>query len=133
MPLSKFRRQIPNSFIRYLETPRNFLLLIRDWSSTYDDPDEFYSFYATRTHKSTNWSNADYDKLVEQARTEKTAGQRMAIYRRIEKLLVDKEVAVLPLFYKADATLVGPRVQGFDAKNPQPCLARELSYGPSPR
>jgi oligopeptide transport system substrate-binding protein len=109
-----------------LRDTKDYSLLIRDITGT-NDPDEFYAFYASETKKSTSWSNPDYDKLIEQSRAEKDPGKRMELYRKMEKLLVSGDYAVLPLFYESDATLVGPRVLGFEKSIMQPCRVRDLS------
>ena len=112
-----------------LRDTQEYSLLLRDWTAS-NDPDEFYSFYATQTRKSTLWSNAEYDKLVEQSRAEKSASKRMDYYRQMERLLVDNEVAVLPILYESDAALVTHQLPTFDPNSPQPCVVRDLGLQP---
>ena len=109
-----------------LRDTQQFSLLIRDWTGT-NDPDQFYSFYASFSKKSTNWSNSIYDKLVLDSRVVKSESARMKLYRQMDETIVQKEFAIIPLFYSADAMLVGNRVAGFDAERPDPCRIRPLS------
>ena len=109
-----------------LRDTQQFSLLMRDWTGT-NDPDAFYSFYASFSKKSTNWSNAKYDKLVQDSRVVKSDGERMKLYREMDETLVQKEFAILPLFYSADAMLVGARISGFNSERADPCRVRALS------
>jgi oligopeptide transport system substrate-binding protein len=109
-----------------LRDTQQFSLLMRDWTGT-NDPDEFYSFYASFSKKSTNWSSVKYDKLVQDSRVVKSDGERMKLYREMDQTLVQKEFAILPLFYSADAMLVGPRISGFNSERADPCRVRALS------
>jgi ABC-type oligopeptide transport system substrate-binding subunit len=102
-----------------------YSLVLRDWTGT-NDPDEFYSFYASQSKKSTSWSSPEYDKLLDQSRAEKDSGKRMLIYQLMDKMLVNDQVAVTPLFYESDASLVSPRISGFDKASPTPCQVRDL-------
>lgn len=112
-----------------LRDTHDYSLLLRDWSAS-NDPDEFYSFYSTQSRKSTVWTNTDYDKLVERSRAEKSTPKRMDLYRQMERLLVDDETAVLPILYESDAALVNNKLQGFDARSPQPCVVRDFDLQP---
>jgi oligopeptide transport system substrate-binding protein len=109
-----------------LRDTQQYSLLIRDWTGTID-PDEFYSFYASFSRKSTSWSDPAYDKLVEQSRYEKNATKRMKLYREMDEMLTQKNFAVLPLYYSADGILVGRRVEGFNADSLDPCKIRAQS------
>jgi oligopeptide transport system substrate-binding protein len=109
-----------------LRDTQQYSLLIRDWTGT-NDPDEFYSFYASFSKKSTNWSNPAYDKLVQDSRVSKSEITRTMLYRKMDEMLLQKEFALVPLFYSADAMLVGPRVSGFNSERPNPCRVRSLS------
>jgi oligopeptide transport system substrate-binding protein len=109
-----------------LRDTQQYSLLLRDWTGTYD-PDEFYSFYASFSKKSTNWSSAAYDKLVQEARIAKSESARMKIYRAMDATLLQKDFVLFPLFYSADAMLVGPRVSGFNSERPDPCRVRALT------
>jgi ABC-type oligopeptide transport system substrate-binding subunit len=102
-----------------------YSLVLRDWTGT-NDPDEFYSFYASQSKKSTSWSNAAYDALLEQSRAEKTASKRNVIYHQMDQMLVEEQTAVTPLFYESDASLVSSRISGFDKNNFMPCRVRDL-------
>lgn len=58
------------------------------------------------------YSNLDFDKLLERARTEKDPPARSKLLRDAEKLALD-ETAVIPLTWAVSKNLVSPRISGF--------------------
>ena len=58
------------------------------------------------------YNNADYDRLIEEARTEQDNVRRMALYQEAEKILVE-DAAIIPLYHAPDYVLTKPYVHGF--------------------
>ncbi len=78
---------------------------IYGWSADYLDPDSFLR-YPDWLRKG-NWRNERYEALVEEARHITDQGQRMALYRQAEQILVE-EVPIVPIGYNRAHILVKP-------------------------
>jgi len=67
------------------------------WMPDYDDPMTYLElFESSNSQNSTGWSNAEYDKLIEAARTEVDPVKRQQNFWDAEKILVD-ECPFVPL------------------------------------
>jgi oligopeptide transport system substrate-binding protein len=85
------------------------------WIADYPDPQNFLDVLLHSTSVDNNvggYNNADYDRLIEEARTEQDNGRRMALYQQAEKILVE-DAAIIPLYHAPDYVLTKPYVQGF--------------------
>ncbi|MCA9926227.1 MAG: hypothetical protein KC421_27845, partial [Anaerolineales bacterium] len=85
-------------------------LWILGWSADYPDPDNFLRVSDFRVNG--GWQNADYDRLVEKGRQVTDQNERLALYRRAEKLLI-AEVPILPLLYKRFHLLLQPWISQY--------------------
>jgi oligopeptide transport system substrate-binding protein len=60
------------------------------------------------------WKNARYDQLLELAARELDAKKRSQIYDDAQKLLSEIDVAIVPLYWKAESTILSPRFTGLE-------------------
>ena len=82
------------------------------WKADYPDPDTFLSLFLKNSgNNRTGWSRDDYDRFVLEARVDPSAEQRKKKYLEAQKILLEEEVVVIPLYYDANFVLVKPRVQ----------------------
>jgi oligopeptide transport system substrate-binding protein len=91
----------------YKEPPN---MWITGWVADYPDPDSFLRCSNWRVLS--NWQDAAFDALVEDARRVTNQEQRMRIYQQADKILVE-EAPILPLEYNRDHLLVKPWVSRF--------------------
>jgi oligopeptide transport system substrate-binding protein len=84
------------------------------WLADYPDPATFLDvFTSASVNNQTGFSDARYDRLVEQdSREAPTEPARMAILAEAERLLVESH-AILPIFHYVTYNLVRPDVSGF--------------------
>lgn len=88
------------------------------WAADYPDPDNFMTlFTSTSGNNHTEWKNERYDMLVFRARGEKNRALRIALYNEAQKILVEEDVPIIPLFFNVNNYLVNPCIKGF---NPGP-------------
>lgn len=83
------------------------------WGADYPDPQNFVS-QQLRTGVGNNnghYSNAEFDKLVDQADVEPNLPNRLPLYQQAEKIALT-EVGWLPLFYGKANLLIRPTVKG---------------------
>ena len=61
----------------------------------------------------TNWCNKAFDRLIlEEAPTAKSHTERLAIFKRAEKILLD-DMPVIPIYVYTSNNLVHPSVKNF--------------------
>ena len=82
-------------------------LWIVGWYADYPDPDDFLRI---QWWLSPDWQNQSYDQLVESAPRMMDQEERMRMYRKADKLLVE-EAPILPLCYARFHMLVKPWVK----------------------
>jgi len=59
------------------------------------------------------WNNHEFAKLVDKARQISNPVERKELYRRAEKILTEKEAAIVPLYFKNTPFMVKPWVKGW--------------------
>jgi ABC-type oligopeptide transport system substrate-binding subunit/serine/threonine protein kinase len=79
------------------------------WAADYPDPDSFLRY--SRWLPGSGWRNERYESLVQDARHMADHGQRMALYRQAEQILVD-EAPVAPINYGRGHVLIKPWLPG---------------------
>ncbi|HHW03358.1 MAG TPA: peptide ABC transporter substrate-binding protein [Thermoanaerobacterales bacterium] len=79
------------------DTAKQYDAVYNGWMPDYDDPMTYLElFESNNSQNSTGWSNAEYDKLIEAARTEVDPVKRQQYFWDAEKILVD-EAPFVPL------------------------------------
>lgn len=87
-------------------------LFIGQWGADYPDPADFFDMFRSASGVNyTGWKNAEYDGYVERAAVSMNQKERTDDYEAAEKLLIDKEVVIYPLFYKRNNALVSRRIR----------------------
>lgn len=99
----------------YLEAQRtlNYSVCRAGWGGDYLDPNTFLDLFVTDgENNETGWSNAEYDRLIEEAAYERDAAKRMQMFRHAEEILLD-EVPIIPIYFRVSKNMVRPYVKGF--------------------
>ena len=92
------------------DTPAVFRL---GWGADYPDPDNFMTLFTTESgNNNTGWSNKRYDELINLARGEEGKEKRMKMYDEAQKILLEDDIAIIPLFFTAQNLLIKPYVKG---------------------
>lgn len=85
------------------------------WSADYPDPDNFMSvFLSTAGNNRTLWKNAIYDQKVLDARGLKDSKAREKIYFAAQKILLEDDTVIAPLYYEPNVALMRDRVKGLE-------------------
>ncbi|TKI08153.1 oligopeptide ABC transporter substrate-binding protein OppA [Martelella alba] len=88
------------------------------WCADYNEPSSFLNIMITNGSSNTaHYSSPAFDKLMAEASQAKDEDQRSAIYQQAEQQL-DKDSAIVPVFYYVNARLVKPYVGGYTGKDP---------------
>jgi len=107
------------------EDPAAFNFYISVWGADYPDPQNFVS-QQLRTGVGNNnghYSNAEFDKLVDQADVETNQDTRLKMYQQAEQIALT-EVGWLPLYYGKANILMRSTVQGL-VITPQGIIPKE--------
>lgn len=95
---------------------REYQLGLTRWGPDYADPMTYLDMWTTgSTYNYGEWSNADYDSLIEMANGELATNpeNRWEKLKEAEKLVMDHAV-ILPVYQKGTAAMVRPNVSGLN-------------------
>jgi oligopeptide transport system substrate-binding protein len=84
------------------------------WQADYPDPDNFLSVmlsFSDNNH--TRWKNVKYDELVQRAAGLIDQTERRKVYREAQKIMLEDDVAAIPLCSSVDSLLISPRVENY--------------------
>ena len=85
------------------------------WIGDYPDPNTFLDMFVTDgANNQTNWSNARYDELIEQAKFEPDYQKRLGLLTEAEQILMDEQ-PIIPIYFYVSKNLVKPHVLGFSS------------------
>jgi oligopeptide transport system substrate-binding protein len=91
----------------------NFSLARAGWIADYVDPHVFLEIWETGNgNNDTNWSNAEYDRLLQAALATEDKEERYAIYQKMDAILVE-ELPILPIYYYTRVRAISPAVKGY--------------------
>jgi oligopeptide transport system substrate-binding protein len=78
----------------------DYQVMRSSWIGDYNDPNTFLTmFTSTDGNNHTGWNNPRYDALIHDANEEPDAPRRAEIFKEAEKLLIDEDAPIIPLFY----------------------------------
>lgn len=84
------------------------------WVADYPDPDNFLAVMSSISdNNKTKWKNAKYDALVKKGASMTDKEERRKIYAQAQKIMVEEDVPVVPLFNSVSHHLVSERVQNY--------------------
>lgn len=85
----------------------------RSWIGDYLDPNSMLDLWVTGgENNSTGWSNAEFDKLIHDAKAETDADKRIEMLAEAERILLS-EGPVMPIYYYVSRTMLKPYVYGW--------------------
>jgi oligopeptide transport system substrate-binding protein len=98
------------------QTAKSQALFFRaSWIADYPDAENYLSVFYSKNPAPPNYTryhNPAYDKLYEQALTIANDSARYALYRQMDKIIIE-DAPVVPLWYDEVIRLVNPLVTGF--------------------
>jgi len=97
-----------------LEADGEFQLSFQGWGADYNDPMTFLDLWTSDSSFNTGgYENQEYDRLINQAKEETDQAARMDQMIEAERLLIDEDAGVAPLFFQGTTRLINPAIQGF--------------------
>ena len=101
------------TYLQSLKTDRQQIYRM-GWVADYPDPDNFMTLmtsYSENNH--TNWGSSLYDSLVEEAGVLSNKKERLKLYIKAQKVLLEEGVAVIPIYSAQSHWLISDRVVVF--------------------
>lgn len=90
-------------------------MFILSWSADFPDPDNFMSiFLSFAGNNRLKWKNETYDAKVLLARFNQNQKAREKLYDEAQQILVEQDVAIMPLYNEPILALVNPRVKNVE-------------------
>ncbi|RRZ95717.1 ABC transporter substrate-binding protein [Erwinia sp. 198] len=89
------------------------------WCADYNEPSTFLN--AMQSHSSNNtafYKSDKFDELLAKTLSAGDTAQRASLYQQAERQL-DRDSAIVPVYYRVSARLIKPWVGGFTGKDPQ--------------
>ncbi len=109
------------------------------WEADFNDPDTFFTPFFTdpgTRRNSINFSDKNAIRLIDTARTLSNPDARCKTYRELDRLIVEKDAAWLPLFSPAHAFILGRRIahvpRAWNGGSAIPYYAVRLAEVPEP-
>ncbi|MCR4435027.1 MAG: peptide ABC transporter substrate-binding protein [Clostridiales bacterium] len=91
---------------------KNFTIARMGWIGDYNDPMTFLDMWTTTSGQNkTNWSNKNYDQLIETAKKTADPKARWKALDDAEKIFMD-EVPACPIYYYVNQNLESPKLKG---------------------
>ena len=83
------------------------------WTGDYPHPSTFMDCFVTGDgNNRTGWSSPEYDRLAEQARSELEPQKRDKLYHQMERILVEEECPIMPIYRCVTHSLRNDSVHG---------------------
>jgi len=91
----------------------DFIVCRSAWTGDYQDPTTFLDLFRTNNgNNDAGYSNARYDAILDAAAAERDRSKRMALLSDAERLLLEDEAALCPLYHYKFLNLHKPWVEG---------------------
>jgi oligopeptide transport system substrate-binding protein len=87
-------------------------LYIGTWGADFPDPANFFELFQSSSRLNyTGWRNSEFDAQVARGATTMDPTQRARAYSEAERLLLERDVAIYPLFYRRNTVQAGRRLK----------------------
>ncbi|KPA18412.1 Bacterial extracellular solute-binding protein, family 5 [Candidatus Magnetomorum sp. HK-1] len=83
------------------------------WGADYLDAHNWLNDAFSYSQSFTGWKNKNFDEKVAQAGMHPDQNKRYLLYQKAEKILVQEECAIVPLFFETAKYLIKPRVKNW--------------------
>jgi ABC-type oligopeptide transport system substrate-binding subunit len=95
-----------------LQASGDFQLSFQGWIADYNDPMTFLDLFEPGSSFNTsNYENERYGQLISGAREEADPARRMDMLMEAERILVEEDAAIAPVYFEGEAHLVRPSIQ----------------------
>ncbi|WP_019241280.1 MULTISPECIES: peptide ABC transporter substrate-binding protein [Bacillus] len=97
------------------DVKQDYDLQAAGWGPDYLDPISFSDLWITDGgNNKMSYSNPEYDKLIKESQNTSDQAKRWEALQKAEKILLEEDAAIAPIYQRAANMLVNPKVQGFN-------------------
>jgi len=91
----------------------NYQIARAGWSPDYNDPMTFFDLWTSKSgNNDIGFKNKEYDALVSDALASSDNAKRMDDFVKAEKLLIQDQQVLLPIYYYTNVALIKPNLKG---------------------
>ncbi|SMF40673.1 peptide ABC transporter substrate-binding protein [Paenibacillus barengoltzii] len=91
----------------------NYQIARAGWSADYNDPMTFLDMWVTGGgNNDTGFSNEEYDKLIQEAKTTDDMAVRDKNFARAEEILIKENQVLMPIYYYTNVSATKPWLKG---------------------
>ncbi len=91
----------------------NYQVARAGWTADYNDPMTFLDMWVTNGgNNDTGFSNAEYDKLIADAKATDDMAKRDEAFAKAEKIFIQDNMVVMPLYYYTNVAAEKPYLKG---------------------
>ncbi|WP_044479294.1 peptide ABC transporter substrate-binding protein [Paenibacillus antibioticophila] len=91
----------------------NYQVARAGWSADYNDPMTFLDMWVTGGgNNDSGYANADYDALINQAKSTDDAAERNEAFKKAEENLIKDNQVLLPIYYYTSVSVSKPYLKG---------------------
>lgn len=91
----------------------NYQIARAGWTADYNDPMTFLDMWMKGNgNNDAKYDNAEYDALLKDAQASQDNAKRMEDMSKAEKILVQDDMAMMPIYYYTSVSLVKPNLKG---------------------
>ena len=121
---------VPNTFQALISKMQqeDYDFVFTAWGPNYNYPTTFLNMWVTGGgNNNSNWSNAEYDKLINIGEKNNNSNDRMNAMNKAEILLM-KEMPIVPLYYKYKSWLIKSWLKGVVIRSAGTEISFQWSY-----
>jgi oligopeptide transport system substrate-binding protein len=97
-----------------LEANSEFQFSFQGWGADYNDPMTFLDLWESESSFNTGgYENSRYDQLIDQAQAEADPARRMNMLLEAERILIEEDAGVAPMFFSGVTRLIEPSIKNF--------------------
>ncbi len=99
-------------FINAFRTERNYTMAGASWTGSYNDPTTFLGMFVSYSYKNHSlFTNKDFDDEILTASKTIDQNIRMPALHRAEKILIEDEAVIIPIYYFEPPVLKSPNLK----------------------
>jgi oligopeptide transport system substrate-binding protein len=96
-------------------TSLQYDLMRSGWIGDYNDPNTFFDmFVKDGGNNRTGWTNPQYDAWLKESQAEQDHDKRMHIFQKMERMLIEEEFPIMPLYIYVYQGMLKESVMGFE-------------------
>lgn len=97
------------------DNSQDYDLQFAGWGPDYPDPISFSDLWITDGGSNRmGYSNPEYDKLLKEAQSTNDQVKRYEALAKAEKIVVEEDAGIAPVYQRANNVLVAPKVKGYN-------------------